>query len=313
MTHPHRHLTCGLALTVIGAAAVVASAQQKPVFRSDIGMVPVYATVTDNQGGFVLDLKKEDFEIRDEGKPQEIEYFTTDTQPLSVLILIDGSTSVTPSYDTVIEAASSFILRMLPTDRAAIASFADRFQMRQPFTSDRDALLKHLVDPFSIRMGLETRLWDALHESAMSFGKEEGRRIIFAITDGYNWVAPSTTGPFSTSGRENGSPSTVATNADSRDVMIYAAALWTQYEGRAEAPSRRIIDLALRTGGSYIEITPGLNMNATFTAVLDELHKQYVLGFMPKVLDGKQHRLDVRVKRPSVQVRARRSYQAPKR
>ena len=284
-------------------------------------MVPVYVTVNDGTGGFVLDLKAADFEVRDNGQLQEISYFTTDAQPLSVLLLIDGSTSMTPIYDSVIEAATSFVVRMLPADRAAVASFADRFQLRQGFTSDRDALIKHLHDPFSIRMGLETRLYDALTESVMSFGKEEGRRIVLAITDGKNWVYPgsgSSGVPFATSRSVTAPSSTAASRgavfeAMARDVMIYAVAMWTVYEGKTEAPDMSIARMAELTGGGYVDLRPAADMNATFTAIMEELHRQYVIGFVPKAFDGKEHKLDVKVKRSGVKVRARRSYIAAKR
>ena len=297
-------IAAALLLLTIGAAA---DQEQRPVFRTDVGMVPVYVSVNDGAGSFVLDLKPADFEVRDDGKLQEISYFTTDAQPLSVVILIDGSTSMTPVYDAVIEAATSFVLRMLPADRAAVASFADRYQMRQSFTSDRDRLLKHLTDPFSIRMGLETRLYDALIESAMAVGKEEGRRVVLAITDGKNWTYNG--GSLGDLNR----PRETLGQALSRDVMIYAAAMWTVYDGKTERPDPWISRLAENTGGGYVELRPGTDMNATFTGVMEELHRQYVLGFVPKTLDGKEHKLDVKVKRSGVKVRSRKSYIAAKR
>jgi VWFA-related protein len=196
---------------------------------------------------------------------------------------------------------------MLPQDRAAIASFADRFQMRQSFTPDRDVLLKHLHDPFSVRMGLETRLYDALVESAIAVGKEEGRRVILALTDGKNWTYNS--GSLGDVHR----PRETLAQALSRDVMVYAGAFWTVFDGKTGRPDPWITSLADRTGGGYVELRPGTDMNATFTSVMEELHRQYVLGFVPQTFDGKEHQLDVRVKRSGVKIRARKSYVAQKR
>jgi VWFA-related protein len=161
-------------------------------------------------------------------------------------------------------------------------------------------------------MGLETRLWDALTEAVAAVGKESGRRVILAITDGVNWVAPRSTGPLGLATRSNVDQNSrnVLSHAIARDVMIYAAAMWTEYEGKAERPSPSIMRLAEETGGGYVELRPAVDVNATFTQVMDELHRQYVLGFVPQVFDGKEHRLDVRVKRPGARVRARRSYLA---
>jgi hypothetical protein len=93
--------------------------------------------------------------------------------------------------------------------------------------------------------------------------------------------------------------------------MIYAAAMWSEHEGKPERPGTTIVRLAEETGGGYVELRPATDLNATFTAVMEELHRQYVLGFVPATLDGKEHRLEVRVKRPGAKVRARRSYKAP--
>jgi VWFA-related protein len=190
---------------------------------------------------------------------------------------------------------------MLPGDRTAIASFADRFQMRQPFTADRDALLAHLVNQFNVRLGMETRLYDAMIEGAMALGKETNRRVIVVLSDGQNWVAPRTS---------SATASNVVSVAIGRDVMIYGIAMWTNWEGKAEEPSRALNRLADETGGGAVELRESDDINKTFARVAQELHQQYVLGFTPAVLDGKVHRLDVKVKRPNTRVRARRSYLA---
>ena len=286
---------------LMAASAVVGAAQQ--VFRGGVRTVPVYATVSDGAGGFATDLTKEDFEIRDNGKVVEITQFTTQAQPLSSVLLIDGSSSMGTVFTSVLEAAQSFIVRMLPADRTAIASFADRFQMRQPFTSDRDELLKHLENQFNIRMGLETRLWGSLNEAVLSLTKETGRKVVILLSDGKHWV-----GPYGVGGGY--SPRDVTSLATSRDVMVYAVGIWTMYEQKREQPSRAIAVLAEQTGGGYFEIVESTDINSTFTRIATELHQQYVLGFTPAALDGKEHRLEVRVKRPNARVRARQSYLA---
>jgi hypothetical protein len=155
-------------------------------------------------------------------------------------------------------------------------------------------------------MGLETRLYDALTESAMAVGREEGRRVILALTDGKNWTYNGSIGDLHR-------PRETLGQALARDVMVYAGAFWTVFDGKTERPSTWIMRLAEQTGGGYVELRPGTDMNATFTSVMEELHRQYVLGFIPATFDGKEHKLDVRVKRPGVRIRARKSYVAAKR
>lgn len=278
--------------------------QQPPAFRGGIRTVPVYVTVHDRAGGFTMDLTRDDFEVKDNGKVQEITQFVTDAQPLSVLILIDGSSSMLPVFTSVLEAANGFILRMLPADRTAIASFADLFQMRQPFTSNRDELLAHLRDEFNIRVAGETRLWDSLAEGVLTLTKETGRRVVLVLSDGKNWTSdrrPTRRGPDQILGL-----------ALDHDVMMYAIAVWSRVDNMTERPNTAFEVLAKETGGGFVEMRESDDIGALLSQVANELHHQYVLGFTPQVLDGKTHKLDVRVKRPNLTARARRSFVAPK-
>jgi VWFA-related protein len=254
---------------------------------------------------------------------QPITQFTTEAQPLSVLLLLDGSSSMMSVFRSLIEGANSFILRMLPADRAAIASFSDRFQMRQPFTSNRDELLAHLQNEFNVRVGGETRLWLALDESVRALSPETGRRVVLVMSDGKNWAAgapyaQTRRGPAGSapkivqvpSAPDHANPAMVLSHSIGRDVMVYAVAMWTFYEGRPEAPDNGLLNLAEQTGGGFVELREADDIGSTFTRIAQELHQQYILGFTPQVLDGKTHRIEVRVKRPGVKVRARRSYVA---
>jgi Ca-activated chloride channel family protein len=66
----------------------------------------------------------------------------------------------------------------------------------------------------------------------------------------------------------------------------------------------------METGGVYNELTNTNDLTSTFARVADELHRQYALGFAPPRLDGKSHKLEVRVKKPGMTARARKSYVA---
>jgi VWFA-related protein len=301
-------------VALVLAAATLSAQDPQGVFRGGVRTVPVYVSVNDRRGGFVLDLTKDEFEVKDNGKVQAITQFTTDLQPLSLVILIDGSGSMMQVLTTVLDAANSLIVRMLPSDRTAIASFADIFQMRQPFTSNRDELLEHLKDQFNIRVAGETRLWEALSESVLALSREPSRRVVIVLSDGKEWKQgqgplglPSGGSPYLSS-----APYDLVVSALDRDVIIYAIAVWTRDEKTVERPSKSIETLSTETGGGYIEMKEADDINVLATQISKELHQQYVLGFTPQVLDGKTHKLDVKVTRPGVTVRARRSYLAAK-
>jgi len=175
-------------LTVL--AAVPEPLAQTPQFRIGADVVPVYATVRAPDRGFVLDLTKDDFELYDDGRKQTITQFALATQPLSAIVLIDGSGSMIQEFNRALEGARNFVLRMQPEDRAKIGSFADRVVFGPQFTSDRDALLAYLDDQFNLRVGAETHLWEAILESSMALGEESGKRVVVVMSDGYNFVLP---------------------------------------------------------------------------------------------------------------------------
>jgi len=272
---------------------------QQPTFRGGVRAVPVYATVTNSTGGFVLNLTKDDFEILDNGKPQTITEFTTDLQPLTTMVMLDGSGSMLPAFNAVIEAANSYIIRMLPTDHTRIGSFADQIRLSSDYTGDRDALLDFLRNEFNLRMGNETRLWDAVDRSVLDLGNQPGRRVVLVFSDGYDTASML-------------SASTVLGDANPRDVTIYAIAMWVGHGTEMTRPSGGLERLAQETGGGFYELHETDEMNETFTKIALELHQQYLLAFEPQVLDGKVHKLDVRVKPTGLKVRARRSYLAEK-
>ena len=273
---------------------------QQPTFRGVTRLVPVWATVRDPSGAFDLDLTKDDFEVRDNGKLQTITQFTREAQPLSVVVVIDGSSSMMPIFNAVLDGVNQFVIRLMPGDEGRIESFADQTRLSPEFTSNRDSLLDYLRDQFNIRMANETRLWDALADAMQAVGERQGRRrVVVVFTDGDDTNSSTTEGH-------------VASMAGDRDAIVYALAMWAKADGRGTSgrPNRRIEELATQTGGGFYELHETDDMNSTFTNIAEELHNQYVLGFQPEKLDGKEHKLEVKVKRDELKVRARKSYVA---
>jgi Ca-activated chloride channel family protein len=106
----------------------------------------------------------------------------------------------------------------------------------------------------------------------------------------------------------------VLSRAREKDIMVYAIGLQSEYfNGQSRQrtrPDRRLKGLAEETGGGYFELSKKDDLGPTFTRVAQELHSQYVLGFSPATLDGKVHKLELRVKRPGMTPRGRKSYVA---
>jgi Ca-activated chloride channel family protein len=264
--------------------------------------VPIYATVIDSQRRLVTDLQQEDFEVYDNAKLQTLTNFVNEITPFTVIVMLDTSGSMTLNLDFVKHAAEEFLMRLLPDDKAKVGAFNDKIQILprdEPFTNNRDRLIRLVKE--GLDFGYPTRLWDAVDESIAHLEPIEGRRVVLAFTDGDDTA--------SRRGRND-----VLDRAREKDMMIYAIGLQSEFfNGQSRVrtrPDRGLKVVAEETGGGYFELTKTDELGPTFTRVAQELHSQYVLGFSPAALDGKIHKLEVRVKRPGVTARSRKSYVA---
>src|SRR5262245_54453796 len=170
-------------LALLGAAiAVGVSAQQQP-FRISSQTVPIYATVVDANGRLVPDLLEEHFEVFDNLKPKPLTVFKSDVQPITVVVMLDTSGSMTLNLDFLKVAAERFVLRLLPEDKARIGSFSDLIYLNpDQFTSDRDEMIRILHN--DIRFGNPTFLWDVINKSMDALSHVQGRRVVLVFTDG---------------------------------------------------------------------------------------------------------------------------------
>jgi Ca-activated chloride channel homolog len=297
--HPGRRSFILIAAIIATAASLVVAAQQ-PTFKSGTQVVSLFVTVADAAKRLVPDLKQEDFEVFDNDKPQAITYFDSSIRPITVVVMLDTSGSMTLSIELLKKAAEQFLIRLLPEDRAKVGAFNDKLQLSATFTNNRDQLISAAKD---LDFGNGTRLWDAVDLSLDELKGIEGRRVILVFTDGDD-----------TESRKAGLGG-VIDRARAEEVMIYAIGLESQYMGAPgrmvrTKPDRGLRKLADETGGGYFELEKSADLEPTFTRVAQELHSQYVIGFAPTQLDGRVHKLAVKMKQPGLTARARRSYVA---
>jgi Ca-activated chloride channel homolog len=287
----HRVITA-----IILVSAGLGLVAQEPTFKSGTRVVPVIATVLDPSGRLVPSLEKEDFTILDNGKPQEVSFFLNETTPFTVVVMLDYSASMTANLELLKAAAEQFLLRMLPADKAQVGAFSDKIQMSGAFTSDRDDLIAALDD---LQFGNPTRLYDAINESMAALRPVEGRKVVLVFTDGDDTASRIGMGD-------------VLDRAKADEVMIYAIGLESEYFNMQRMvrtrPDRGLKRLAEETGGGYFELKKTDDLAPTFTRVAQELHSQYTLGLAPPALDGKEHKLAVKMRDPRMTARARKSY-----
>jgi Ca-activated chloride channel homolog len=302
-----------LTLALTGTLLVTPLPAQQQPFRTGANTVAVYATVSDGQGRLVPDLERDHFQIRDNGKPQPITVFSNEIQPISVVMMLDRSGSMRQNFRLLEAGAEAFVRRLRPEDKARIGSFAERIQIDpEGFTNDQAELIR--IIRHELQDQGPTPLWNALDEAITALSDQDGRRVVLVFSDG---------GDFPMNFRlRNRSIMDVMRRSHEENVMVYAIGLQSTtliqpgrgglggFGGgmRSERPDPGLATIADETGGGYFELNRAEDLAGTFARVADELHRQYLIGFEPPVLDNKMHKLDVRVTERGMKVRARREY-----
>jgi Ca-activated chloride channel family protein len=302
-------------LCVLGAAG-----RQQPIFRGAGDVVRVFATVTDRDGQLVTTLTRDEFEVRDEGKPQPITLFDNTPQRVRLIVMLDVSGSMEGNLPLLRAAAEQLFVRLRPDDVARVGTFGHEVIISPAvFTGDSTDLLAAL--PRRIATDAPTPLWRGIDQALDGFGDEtDARRVVLVLSDGKD------SGP--TGFRQHFfSQAEIIDRARDEDVMVYGIGMRSRAAGvrtpgfgpgglqamlMADLPDHGLALVARETGGGYTEIRFGQDLAAAFAQVADELHSQYLLGFAPPKLDGKVHDVSVRVDQRGMKVRARRTYVAPK-
>ena len=180
-----------------------------------------------------------------------------------------------------------------------IGAFNDKIELHPDgFTTDRDHLISLLKD---LDFGNPTRLYDAVDQSMAQLKPLMGRKVVLVFTDGDDNSSKVGAGEVTDRGRVE-------------DVMVYSVGLENEFFDGARrvrtSPDRGLRRLSDETGGGFFLLKKTDELTSTFTRVAQELHSQYLIGFSPQTLDGKVHKVEVRLKKSGMTARARKSYVA---
>jgi Ca-activated chloride channel family protein len=310
-----------LAASLVVTAAVdrpFAQEQQPPVFRGASDIVRVFVTVTDRDGRIVTTLARNEFEVRDEGKPQPITLFDNTPQPIRLVVMLDVSGSMTGNLQLLRAASAQLFNRLGAEDVAKVGTFGKDVTVSETFTRDVRALNEALPD--MIPPDSPTPLWRGIDAAIGAFEKTaEPRPVVLVLSDGKD------SGPISFR-QKMVSQVEVIERARREGVMIYAVGMRSRSgqprtmpgigPGALQAmltedlPDAGLARVAEETGGGYAEIRFGQDLGAAFARVADELHSQYLLGYTLPKRDGKTHEIEVRVSTRGMKPRARKSYVA---
>src|SRR6476619_1573344 len=229
-------------MAAVAILIVSVAAQETPqkTFKVSTNTVALYATVTDADKRLVPDLQEEDFEVYDNAKLQTLTSFDNKPQPISVVVMLDTSGSMTLALDLVKRAAEQFLLRLLPDDEGMVGAFNDKIEFHPDgFTNNRDELISLLKD---LDFGYPTRLYDAVNQSMAHLKGIPGRKVVLVFTDGDDNASKFGSGDVTDRGRLE-------------DVMVYSIGLENEYFDGARkvrsSPDRGLKRLSEETGGGF--------------------------------------------------------------
>ena len=172
------------ALAAAAIAGLLLGAQQEGRFKSTVDTVSVYATVNEADGRLATNLSKEDFTILDNGTPRQISLFSNDTQPITVVVMLDMSGSMFSRFIRVRTSTLSFVDALSPQDRAQIGTFGEEIAISPHLTGDKEILRRVLRSELWPMGG--TPIWNALDAAMSALTSESGRRVVLTLTDGQN-------------------------------------------------------------------------------------------------------------------------------
>jgi len=275
----------------------------KPV-RKDVDLVLVPVTITDPMNRLVTGLEKENFQLTDNGQPQQIRHFSSEDAPISLGVIFDVSGSMSDKIDKSRQAVVEFFRTANPQDEFFLITFSEKPEVLVDFTSSIEDIQSKLV--YAIPKG-RTALLDAIYLGMNRMQKAHyERKALLIISDGGDNHSRYTEGEIKSMVRE-------------ADVQIYGIGL---YDREAKTPEERegpalLSDVTEVTGGRTFVIDSPNELADVATKIGIELRNQYVLGYRPTspVRDGKWRKIKVKLNPPKglppLHVYAKTGYYAP--
>jgi Ca-activated chloride channel family protein len=279
------------------------STHTKPI-RKDVDLVLVPVTITDPMNRLVTGLEKENFELTDNGQPQQIRHFSSEDAPISLGVIFDVSGSMADKIDKSRQAVVEFFRTANPQDEFFLITFSEKPELLADFTSSVEDIQSKLV--YAIPKG-RTALLDAIYLGMNRMRKARyERKALLIISDGGDNHSRYTEGEIKSMVRE-------------ADVQIYAIGL---FDVNFRSPEERegpalLTDVTDVTGGRTFTIDSPNELADVATKIGIELRNQYVLGYRPTnpARNGKWRKIKVKLNPPKglppLHVYAKTGYYAP--
>lgn len=276
----------GVSLSTVAASAPLAISKQSAIIKAalddsmagqgpestvkvDVKLVNVFVTVTDEHGAPVANLKKDDFQLREDGKDQKIAVFDRESAlPLSIVIAIDTSLSTRKDLPLELASARRFSHAILrPVDALSIYQFSEVVNEVVPFTSDPKRIDRGIDH---VRVGAATALYDAIYLGSQALDSRQGRKVMVVITDGGDTVSKV-------------DYKEALRSAQEAEAIVYSIIVVPieASAGRDTGGEHALIQISSDTGGKYYYASSLPQLDDAFKQISDELRTQYLLAYYP--------------------------------
>jgi Ca-activated chloride channel family protein len=279
-------------LIAFALAVAPVAQEQVPQFSSSVQLVEVYATVTDAKGEPVTGLRQSDFEVLEDGAPQDITTFAAGEFPLTVALGVDRSFSMAGEQLQLAKRASqAFLNQLRPADRSMVVAISGEVDVIAPLSTDRASQVRRIA---SLDSWGTTALHDAIVTTLDRLEPESGRQAIVVFSDGTDRYSRHTAAE-------------VMERARRSHALIYPIAI-------ARTRSPLLAELAVVTAGRSFLLRDARELEKTLATIAHELRYQYLLGYTPvRPLErGEREWRSIKVvmkaSRPGLRVRARDGY-----
>jgi VWFA-related protein len=312
-------------LPILLLLAPACFAQEEPTIKVDVNLVNVLCSVRNKSNGLVGNLEKSDFQIFEDGKPQEIKYFTRETDlPLTIGLLVDTSGSQRRLVDDEKRAAFQFFSKVLrKKDLAFLMQFGAEAELLQDETNSPRLLQEGLNQlHMSVPVGglhpgpvptqqsqAGTILFDAVYLAATEkLNTETGRKTVVLITDGVDEGSKLSRDKSIEAAQK---ADTIIYSIDYEDPAFHGGGFGRITIGGGQG----IADLnkmSSETGGRVFKVDRHNSLDDIFRDLQDEMRSQYSIGYAPPngKKDGAYHKIEIKVAEKDYKVQARKGYYA---
>jgi VWFA-related protein len=291
-------------------------AESDEILRVETNLTSIFFTAADKNKRFIHDLKKEQIQVLEDGKSQEIFTFQQNTDlPLSIAILIDTSSSEERTLPDEKRAARAFLEAVMRPgrDEASVVTFTGEVTLEQGFTGNIERLRRAIdriefvppsgyigrgvvvggtppiSDTNQILAG-STALWDAVWASSnelLAESAENTRRTIILLTDGVDTISQVKIND-------------AIVRAQKADALVYAIGIGDSYSFGVDEGSLKKI--ANETGGRAYFPHSEKELREAFTQIERDLREQYLVAYSPsnKARDGSYRRIQIEIVDPEL-------------